>query len=242
MDRRGFFRVVGGTLLVAANPALIGGVLRAETGELLKAYERVQLVDAQGKALHYGSLKKETPYLFFYPYASTPTFLLRTRTKTDKNVKLVAEDGTEYIWKGGVGKESDLVAYSAICPHQLTHPTPSDSFITYVPKGKKSMACKCDGEIIVCSSHLSAYDVKRGAEVKGGPAPQPLASIVLEVDGDGTIYATAVLGPEKFHDYFRSFKPELKDIYGNIRKAKKQVKQKATVQLLSEYSKEIVQY
>ncbi|BCD67156.1 Rieske 2Fe-2S domain-containing protein [Nitratiruptor sp. YY09-18] len=242
MNRRGFFKVVGGTLLVAANPTLINGFLRADTGELFKAYEKVQLIDAKGKPINYNSLKKETPYIFFYPYASTPNFLLRTRTKTHKNVKLIAEDGTEYIWKGGVGKHGDLVAYSAICPHQLTHPTPGDSFITYVPKGKKSMACKCDGEIIVCSSHLSAYDVKSGAKVKAGPAPQPLASIILEVDPKGMIYASAVLGSDKFHDYFRSFKPELKEIYGNIRKAKKQVKKSAPVQLLSEYSKEIVQY
>lgn len=242
MDRRGFFKVIGtSALLVAVSPALVRGVLYAQSGELFRAYEKVQLVDASGKPIKYGALKKETPYLFMYPHASTPCFLLRTDTSTLKEVKLVAEDGTEYLWKGGVGKEKDLVAYSAICPHQLTHPTPSDSFIAYVPKGGKTMAYK-EGGVIVCSSHMSAYDPKAGAKVLAGPAPQPLASIVLEVDKDDHIWASAVLGPDKFHDYFRSFKPELKDIYGNIRKAKKLVKISAKTVPLKEYSKEIIQY
>ncbi len=241
MDRRGFFKVVGGTILVAANPALINGFLRAETGELFKAYEKVKLVDGSGKAVKYSDLKKEVAYLFNYPYASTPTFLLRTDGATLQEVKLKAEDGTEYVWKGGVGKEKDLVAYSAICPHQLTHPTPKDSFITYVPKKKKTMAYK-KGGIIVCSSHLSAYDPKAGAKVLAGPAPQPLASIVIEVDKEGHIWASGVLGADKFHDYFRSFKPELKEFYGNIRKAKKLVKISAKTVPISEYSQEIIQY
>ncbi len=241
MDRRGFFKVVGGTLLVAANPALINGYLRADTGELFKAYEKVKLVGADGEAVLYDNLKKEVPYVFNYPFASTPNFLIRTDGATQKEVKLKAEDGTEYVWKGGVGKEGDLVAYSAICPHQLTHPTPKDSFITYVPKGGKTMAYKSGG-VIVCSSHLSAYDPKAGAKVLAGPAPQPLASIVLEVNGKGEIFASGVLGADKFHEYFRSFKPELKEFFGNIRKAKKIVKVDVKTVPLSEYSKEIIQY
>jgi len=241
MDRRGFFRVVGGTLLVAANPALVDGVLYAQNGDLFKAYERVQLVDGEGKAIRYSQIPKEKNYIFFYPYASTPAFLLRTYESTYPQVRLRAEDGREYIWRGGVGKEKDLVAYSAICPHQLTHPTPRDSFIGYVPKGKKSMAYK-DGGVIVCSSHLSAYDPRAGAKVVAGPAPQPLASIVLEVDGEDRIWASAVLGPDKFHDYFRSFKPELRELFGNIRKAKRVVEARTKAVPLEEYSKEIIQY
>ena len=242
MDRRGFFKIVGGgALLVAVSPSLIEGYLRADTGELYKAYERVQLVDESGQPVLYGKLKKEVPYIFHYPYASTPNFLLRTDTKTLPEVKLTAEDGSEYVWRGGVGAQGDLVAYSAICPHQLTHPTPSDSFITYVPRKGKTMAYKRGG-VIVCSSHLSAYDPKAGAKVLGGPAPQPLAATLLEVDKKGHIWAVGVLGSDKFHDYFRSFKPELKEIYGNIRKAKKIVKVHAKTVPLKEYTKEIIQY
>ncbi len=242
MDRRGFFQVAkNSALLIALSPAVIKGYLRAENGELFKAYERVQLVDDEGKPIRYGMLKKEVTYLFYYPYASTPSFLLRTKESTDRDVKLTSEDGTEYLWKGGVGKDGDLVAYSAICPHQLTHPTPNDSFISYVVHGKKSMAYK-KGGVIVCASHLSAYDPQKGAKVLAGPAPQPLASIVLEVDDKGYIYASAVLGAEKFHDYFRSFKPELKEYFGNIRKAKKIVKISAKTVPLKEFTKEIIQY
>jgi len=241
MDRRGFFKVTGGALLVALSPSLLRTTLYAANGDLLKSYEKVKLVDEAGAPIVYKNLKKETAYVFNYPYASTPNFLLRTDTATLPEVKLKSEDGTEYIWRGGVGSQKDLVAYSAICPHQLTHPTPNDSFIAYVPKGKKTMAYK-GGGVIVCSSHLSAYDPKAGAKVLAGPAPQPLASIVLEVNDKGEIFASAVLGPDKFHDYFRSFKPELKEIFGNIRKAKKLVKVDVKTVPLSQYSKEIIQY
>ncbi len=242
MERRGFFKIIGGgAILLVVYPHLIKGYLQAEDGQLFKAYERVLLSDEAGKPILYDHLKKEVPYIFMYPYASTPNFLLRTDTKTLKEVKLTSEEGIEYVWRGGVGKDGDLVAYSAICPHQLTHPTPNDSFITYVPKNGKTMAYK-KGGVIVCSSHMSAYDPKAGAKVVAGPAPQPLASIVLEVDKNGQIWASAVLGDEKFHDYFRSFKPELREFYRNIRKAKKIVKVSAKTVPLKEYSKEIIQY
>ena len=99
-----------------------------------------------------------------------------------------------------------------------------------------------EGGVIVCSSHLSAYDPKAGAKVLAGPAPQPLASIVLEVNDKGEIFASGVLGADKFHDYFRSFKPELKEFYRNIRKAKKIVKVSVKTMPLKEYTKEIIQY
>ncbi len=242
MDRRGFFKVgLNSAVLVAFSPYLIEGYLRAEDGSLFKAYNRVKLLDSSGAPLKESTLKEEIPYVFNYPYASTPNFIIKLKENSAKNVKLVAEDGTKYIWKGGVGKDGKIVSYSAICPHQLTHPTPNDSFITYVPKSKKTMAYK-KGEVIVCSSHLSVYDPKSGAKVLAGPAPQPLASIVLDVDKEGVIWAEGVLGADKFYDYFRSFKPEIKEFFGNIRKGKKLVKVGATVLPLSEYSKDIIQY
>ncbi len=227
--------------MVAISPAFVRQPLYGANGELFKSYAKVRLVDSQGKSIRYHQLKKEVAYVFAYPFASTPNFLLRTDRKTLQEVRLKAEDGSEYIWRGGIGKDGDLVAYSAICPHQLTHPTPRDSFISYVPQGQKTMACQRGG-VIVCSSHLSAYDPKAGAKVVAGPAPQPLASVILEMDKKGEIFASAILGGEKFHDYFRSFKPELKELFGNIRRAKRQVEIKTELIPLDQYSKEIIQY
>lgn len=242
MDRRNFLKVVGATgMLVAVSPSTISGRLYADDGRLYSAYERVQLLDADANPIKASALKKETNYIFNYPYKSTPSLLLDLEDTTQKDVKLKSEDGQEYIWKGGVGAKSTIVSYSAICSHQLAHPTPDDSFLQYVQKDKKTMAYESSG-VIVCSSHLSAFDAKKGAARLSGPAAEPLASIVLEIAEDDTIWAVGVLGPDKFHEYFKSFKPEFKMYYGGKRKAKKLVKISAQTVTLNEYTKEIIQY
>ena len=242
MDRRDFIRVVGASAaFVAVNPSMVGETLYASDGTLFKTYEKIQLVDADGNPLLGSKLDKEKPYIFNYPQVAAPCLLINLDEKTAKDVKLTSEDGVEYIWKGGVGKGNTIVAYSAICPHQLTHPNKEDSFVTYVDKKTKTMAYK-EGGVIVCSSHLSAYDPKRGCKNLAGPAEQPMASIVLEHHDDDTLWAVAVLGQDKFHDYFKSFKSEFKDQWGGKRKAKKLVKKPAQTVALSEYTKEVIQF
>ena len=242
MDRRNFLKVAGATgALIAVSPSTISGRLYASDGTMYSAYEKVQLVDASGAPIKASALKKETNYVFNYPYLSTPTLLLDLDESTAKDITLKSEDGQEYVWKSGVGANKTIVAYSAICSHQLAHPTPNDSFLQYVQKDKKTMAYERGG-VIVCSSHLSAFDAKKGAKRLSGPAAQPLASIVLEVAADDTIWAVGVLGPDKFHDYFNAFKPEFKMFYGGKRKAKKLVKISAPTVTLNEYTKEIIQY
>ena len=241
VNRRNFLKIVGATgAMVAVNPSVIRQTLHADTG-LFKAYERVQLVDGNGAPIKASALKKETNYVFNYPHVGTPSLLLNLEDATATDVKLKTEDGQEYLWKSGVGQKRTIVAYSAICSHQLSHPTPNDSFISYVQKNKKTMAYNKAG-IIVCSSHLSAFDPKAGAKQIAGPAPQPLASVVLEVGDDDTLWAVGVLGSDRFHEYFKSYKPELKEWYGGSRGAKKLVKISAKTVTLNEYSKEIIQY
>lgn len=241
MDRRNFLKVVAGATVIAVSPSLIRGNLYAADGTLFSAYVKTQLVDAAGKPIKASALEKEVTYIFNYPYASTPCMLINLPKPTEKDVELTSENGEKYVWKSGVGKERSVVAYSAICAHQLTHPTPNDSFIGYVPTAKKTMAYEKSG-VIVCSSHLSAYDAAAGAKVLGGAATQPLASVVLEVASDDTIWAVGVLGSDKFQDYFKSFRPELKEFYGGPAEAKKLVSISAKTVKLTEYSKEIIQY
>lgn len=241
MNRRNFLKVVGATgAVVAVNPSMINQTLYANTG-MYQAYERVQLVDGNGTPIKASTLKKETNYIFNYPHASTPSMLVDLGESTATDVKLMTEEGQEYIWKSGAGKQRSIVAYSAICSHQLTHPTPSDSFLQYVPKKGKTMAFDKPG-IIVCSSHLSAFDAKAGAKRLSGPAVDPLASIVIEVAEDDTLWAVGVLGQDRFHDYFKAYRPEFKEWYGGRRGAKKLVKVSAKTVTLNEYSKEIIQY
>lgn len=243
MHRRDFLRVVGtGAAVVAVYPSMIGGqTLYADDGQLYKAYEKVQLVDGDGNPIKASSLEKEKTYVFNYPYAAVPCFLINLPEKAENEVSLKSEDGVEYIWSGAVGKERSIVAYTAICPHQLTHINKVDSFISYVPKAAKTMAYT-EGGVIVCASHLSAFDPKRGAVNLSGPAPQPLASIVLEHAKDDTLWAVAVLGQDKFHEYFKSFRSELKEQWGSTREAKKLVSFSVPTVAISEYTKEVIQY
>jgi Rieske Fe-S protein len=243
MDRRHFLKIAGvGGAMVAVAPSTISGELRADDGTLFIAYERVQLVDTEGNGLKASSLKKETNYVFNYPFVGTPSILLELGEETSKDISLKSEDGEEYLWRGGVGAKRSIVAYSAICSHQLAHPTPEDSFLQYLERGKTTIACAQKGGVIVCSSHLSAFDTKQGCKQIAGPAEQALASIVIEVAEDDTLWASAVLGPDKFHDYFKRYKPEMKKFYGGKRKAKRRVKTDALTVTLNEYTKEIIQY
>jgi len=242
MDRRNFLKIAGVSgAVIAVSPSSITGQLRASDGTLFQAYERVQLVDAVGKALSVASLKAETNYVFNYPFVGTPSILLDLGEETAKDVTLTSEDGEEYIWMGGVGAKRSIVAYSAICSHQLAHPTPEDSFLQYLPRGGKTMACEESG-VMVCSSHLSAFDTKQGCKQIAGPAEQALAAIIIEIAEDDTLWASAVLGPDKFHEYFKRYKPEMKKYYDGKRKAKKRVKDTALTVTLKEYTKEIIQY
>lgn len=242
MERRSFLKVMAaGATIVAVNPSLIRGTLRADDGRLYTAYEKAQIVDSSGVPIKASALEKEVTYIFNYPFASTPSLIVNLPEATQQEVALKSEAGEDYVWKSGVGKERTIVAYSAICAHQLTHPTPNDSFIKYVPKATPTMAYTKSG-IIVCSSHLSAYDAQAGAKVLGGAATQPLAAVVLEVAADDTIWAVGVLGSDKFQDYFKAFKPEFKEFYGGVAQAKQLVSISAKTVKLTEYSKEIIQY
>jgi len=242
MERRGFLRLTGisaSAILIA--PSLLTQTLYAENGDLYISYEKIELKDSEGNPLNVDKLEKEKNYVFNFPMISTPCLLVDLGEATQKDVKLKSDDGTEYIFKGGVGKTGSIVAFSAICPHQLTHPTPDDSFFQYVPKTGKTIAYKEAG-VFVCSSHLSAFTPKDGGKRVNGPATEGLTQILLEVDEKGNIWAVGALGPNRFHDYLDAFKPEFKKYYGGKRKGKKLVKSEAKVVTLSNFSKELIQY
>ncbi|MDB2561983.1 twin-arginine translocation signal domain-containing protein [Sulfurimonas sp.] len=249
MERRNFLKVAAATgAMVAVSPSTITGELRASDGSLFQAYEKVQLVDAAGKPIKASSLVKEENYVFNYPHASTPAILLDLPEPTTKDVNLVSESGDKYVWKGGVGAKGTIVAYTAICAHQMAHPTPEDSFLQYCKKGQATMAYDGSGDVkgvggvMVCSSHLAAYDVTSGCKNLNATAPEPLAAIIIEVAEDDTMWASAVLGPDRFRDYFKTFKPELKKYYGGKRKGKKHVSGTATMMALKDFTKEMIQY
>ncbi len=240
MERRNFLRLSAtSAMAVAVAPSLITQKLYAEDGSLFQTFEKVQLKDAEGNPLKSKALVVEENYVFMYPHAATPAIMVDLPAPTETNIKLKAEDGTEYVYKGGAGAKGTLVAYSAICAHQLTYPTASMSMFQYVPSTGKTLAYEKPG-VFVCSSHLAAYDPKQGGKVVGGPAKQGLASIILEIDAEDNIWAVAVLGPNKFQAFFDAFKQDLRKDYGR-RGAKKLVKEETKVQPLKNFSAELIQ-
>jgi hypothetical protein len=60
----------------------------------------------------------------------------------------------------------------------MSYPTPQITFISYREKSTASGVMRAN--TIYCCSEHSEYDPFAGAKVVGGPAPQPLAAILLE--------------------------------------------------------------
>ena len=166
-------------------------------------YGRVALVDEGGAPLRAGAIPAHRNLIFHYPYASTPCFLLNLGRPAKASAQLKTADDQPYEWRGGVGAQRSIVAYSAICAHQLSYPTRDISFISYRPE--KSARNRFANVIHCCSEH-SQYDPAEGGRVLAGPAPQPLAAILLEHDpaSDG-LAAVGTLGGEMFAAFFAKY-------------------------------------
>ena len=77
--------------------------------------------------------------------------------------------------------------------------------------------------MIHCCAEHSEYDPAQGAKVVSGPAPQPLAAIILEHDKKSDeLYALGTLGGELFNDFFSKYDFKLALEYGS-NKAQKPV-------------------
>jgi Rieske Fe-S protein len=196
MDRRDFIRLCAAAGAAQALPSA-GQTVRP------RSYARAKLVAASGAPLRASALTPGRNYIFHFPYRATPCFLLDLGRPTAIDVVLRTEAGAEYRWPGGVGPRRSIVAYSAICTHRLTHPTRQISFISY---REKPGADASRASVIHCCSEHSEYDPASGSRVLGGPAPQPLAAILLEHDAttDG-LAAVGTLGGEVFDRFFEQF-------------------------------------
>ncbi|MFK7965826.1 MAG: (2Fe-2S)-binding protein [Burkholderiaceae bacterium] len=203
-DRRRFLNGCrAGLALACALPSL------ARTANAATRYEPAALVDQNGQALRASNVQVNKEYIFHYPFKSTPCFLIRLDKPAAGGSSLAKADGSDYIWKGGVGEDQSIVAFSAICAHKLTHPSPMVSFIGYreQPVGfynQKTKAVEQKAGIIQCCSEHSIYDPAQGARVMSGPAPQPLAAIEL-IEMQGQLVATGVYGGDLFDRYFEEF-------------------------------------
>jgi arsenite oxidase small subunit len=164
---------------------------------------RVQLVwDGKGP-LRAAELTPHTDYLFFYPFESTPCFLLDLAKPV--TAAAVTFRGGAYAWPGGAGRQGSIVAYAAICPHTYTHPTPDAAMIHYFRPDQPATVAQRGG-VITCCVHGSAFDPTHGAVPLQPPAEIPLAALLLEWDpASDALHAVGVAGRPVFEEFFRSF-------------------------------------
>jgi len=93
--------------------------------------------------------------------------------------------------------------------------------------------------VIHCCSEHSQYDPAQGARVVAGPAPQPLAAILLEHDpGTDEVYAVGTLGGEMFNEFFDKFAFRLELEHGA--QARAAVAGSCVVQALENYCRQQV--
>jgi len=199
-------------------------------------YARARLIDPSGRPLEAHALPANRNFIFHYPFAGTPCFLLNLGRPTKPFAQLKTADEHTYEWPGGVGANHAIVAYSAICAHRLTYPTREISFISY--RDEKSAGSRF-AQVIHCCSEHSQYDPAEGAKVLAGPAPQPLAAILLEYDPktDG-LSALGTLGGELFNEFFSKYEFRLALDYGGH--SKSAVEGRSTVSELTEYCRQQV--
>ena len=201
MQRREFVK------FCAASAAAAGASAHAAADATPTLYGRIGLVDAGGAPLKAAAVAVDRNLIFHYPFAATPCFLLNLGRPAKASARLVTADRRNYEWKGGVGPRRSIVAYSAICAHQLAYPTREISFISY--RTEKSPRNRLANVIHCCAEH-SQYDPAEGARVLAGPAPQPLAAILLEHDAKtDELSAVGTLGGEMFNQFFAKYEIRL---------------------------------
>ena len=201
MKRRHFTKICTSIVLAAGSTST--GLMAGNHGV---SYQRSLLHNRSSGALKTKQLVIGEPYLFFYPFVTTPCLLV----KLGKPISLPNDPGTE-TWRGGVGPQSSIVAYSAICSHKMSHPAKEISFINYRHdpisyfSHEEGKSVEKAG-LISCCSERSVYDPSQGAKVLGGPAPHPLAAIELEYSEESDeLHAIGSYGADMYDRFFDKF-------------------------------------
>jgi len=188
---------------VAGAWALSGALPVVAAGDVQR-HPRSLLVDSRGSPWLARQLKTGEAFLFNYPYTVSPVFLIAFEREV-KPVELVTEGKQRYATPAGVGPNKSIVAFSAICAHKLMYPTPAISFI-----GLRSGGAGEPAQVIHCCGDNSRYDPLQGARVIDGPAPQPLAAVLLEWDAQSDqLHAAGTRGGEMFDAFFDKYAMKL---------------------------------
>jgi Rieske Fe-S protein len=211
----------------AASPALPAFAASGPS----RRHARTLLVGPLGDPFKASALRPGQPHLFNYPFAASPVFLLALEREVG-STELSTEAQQRYAAPAGVGPKKSIVAFSAICAHKLMYPTPQISFI-----GVRQGVQGEPAQVIHCCGDQSRYDPAAGARVIGGPAPQPLAAVLLEWDAKtDQLNAVGTQGGEMFDAFFEKYAFRLETELGSRARAPSGVT--AVVQPASAYSKQ----
>lgn len=229
MDRRGFVR------LCAGSTAVLAAGTRLARAASFTDFPKVRLTDAKGAPLKASALSSGEAYVFHYPYRSVPCFLINLGKRTAARTELTADWGS-YTWPGGTGAEKNVVAYVAVCSHQLSYPD-KDSTVIHYSASATELAGKPG--MITCCAHASVFDPAAGGKRLHGEATEPLASIRLEYSPeDGALYASGLEGTQLVERFFKVYKRRLIEEYG-AGVYNEPVRDTAAAILLSEYTKSV---
>jgi Rieske Fe-S protein len=232
MDRRNFLDLLAkGTslgLLLKLSPLGMLEFVKAQSSAT--TFRRALLVDRAGNPFRLNTLRPHEPFVFAYPFAATPNILVNLGVELAA-VDVRMPDGSSYRWPGGVGQRRSVVAYTSICPHAFSYSAPNLGVTGYrPPEGNR-------GPRIVCCAHLSAFDVSRGGEVRGGPAPHALAAVTLEYDAArDEAFAVGFLGNPQFDAFFRTHSQALRTLFRTTARAREEVA-RATVIPYAEHTR-----
>ncbi|QEA12061.1 Rieske 2Fe-2S domain-containing protein [Comamonas flocculans] len=203
MDRRCFTQWCSGALL---GPGLTGWAAALED------YPRTLLVHPDGAPLKATEVGTEEAMVFAYPLKGVPCYLINLGERSAATGPLASPDDGDYSNPPGVGPKGKLVAFVAICTHQLSYPTPAASYLRYAASGSELGG---GPGRIVCCAHGSVYDPAHGAAPVSGPSQYPLLPVRLEHDAaSDRLFATGAVGRNFFARFFQNFKGELIERHG----------------------------
>ena len=225
MERRTF---IGGSCasLAAATMFDPSSTLAESKSAVRTPFKRAHLVGLDGQPLKASSLEEGKNFVFYYPFVSSPAFLINT------GMEIAPKGG----WSGGTGHKKTIVAFAAICGHLLSHPKKKLSPISYRHKKEGNYAKK--DRVITCCTHGSVYDVDQGGERISGPATVGLAAITMDHDVEqDTLTATGVYGAPWIHlKFLKRVKRELRKEFGRS-DYKKEAEGPAQIRKLEDVSK-----
>lgn len=207
MNRRRFVKLcAGGAAIALAHWDRIAAAADFET------FPAAKLTDRSGSPLKAAHTPTGEALVFSYPLAGIPCFLINLGDRPGVPTAGLKNEEGDYPWQGGVGPSHQLVAFVAICTHQMSYPQPEVSYLRYAASG--SELAGGPGEI-VCCAHGSVFDPAAGAKVVLGPAPMPLLPVRLIYDPvSDELSADGMIGMDYIKRFFKTYKADLNARFG----------------------------